>query len=137
MDETPPPRPRAILKLKLSGTTPEAPEKPEAGAAPVVKTRVPLFGDRKVVREFTPPPQAESKRPPRRVFAPPPEPPPPAHTWRCKPCGKAFDLDDMLADSDDVRCPNCNARLGLASAFRYEDPETAKIRARFIGKAGR
>jgi DNA-directed RNA polymerase subunit RPC12/RpoP len=54
--------------------------------------------------------------------------------WKCKPCGKAFQVPPELADSDYVRCPACNARLGLAADFRGETPNLAKIRARAVVK---
>jgi DNA-directed RNA polymerase subunit RPC12/RpoP len=57
-------------------------------------------------------------------------PPPRAMTWKCKPCGKPFQVLSELADTDHVRCPACNARLGLASDFRAEPPELEKVRAR-------
>lgn len=57
-------------------------------------------------------------------------PPPRAMTWKCKPCGKPFQVLSELADTDSVRCPACNARLGLAADFRAEPPELEKVRAR-------
>jgi len=66
-----------------------------------------------------------------------PEPPAPAQsakaaaTWKCKPCGKSLQVDSALADDADVRCPSCNARLGLAADFRL-DPPGAKVRARLV-----
>jgi DNA-directed RNA polymerase subunit RPC12/RpoP len=58
--------------------------------------------------------------------------PPPlrAMTWKCKPCGKRFEVLSGLADTDSVRCPACNARLGLAGDFRADPPELEKVRAR-------
>jgi DNA-directed RNA polymerase subunit RPC12/RpoP len=57
-------------------------------------------------------------------------PAPRAMTWKCKPCGKPFQVLSELADTDSVRCPACNARLGLAADFRAEPPELDKVRAR-------
>jgi hypothetical protein len=34
-----------------------------------------------------------------------------------------------------VRCPSCNARLGLASDFRADPPNVEKLRARHLKKA--
>ncbi|AZS19637.1 MULTISPECIES: hypothetical protein [unclassified Caulobacter] len=71
------------------------------------------------------------------VAAPPPPPPAPAPVgdWKCKPCGTRFDPPTDLADEDSVRCPSCNARLGLASDFRADPPNVAKLRARWLKKA--
>jgi DNA-directed RNA polymerase subunit RPC12/RpoP len=57
-------------------------------------------------------------------------PPAPAQIWKCKPCGKPFQVLSELADEDSVRCPACNARLGLASDFRAQPPELERVRAR-------
>ena len=68
--------------------------------------------------------------------APPPPPPAPVvGDWKCKPCGTRFDPPVELADEDHVRCPSCNARLGLASDFRSDPPNVAKLRARWLKKA--
>ncbi|HEY5008424.1 MAG TPA: hypothetical protein VII42_10485 [Caulobacteraceae bacterium] len=56
--------------------------------------------------------------------------PPPAQIWKCKPCGKPFQVLSELADEDSVRCPACNARLGLASDFRADPPVLERVRAR-------
>jgi DNA-directed RNA polymerase subunit RPC12/RpoP len=55
---------------------------------------------------------------------------PKAQTWKCKPCGKPFQVLSELADEDSVRCPACNARLGLAADFRGDPPNLEKVRAR-------
>ncbi|HEY3888236.1 MAG TPA: hypothetical protein VGL73_06655 [Caulobacteraceae bacterium] len=55
---------------------------------------------------------------------------PPAQIWKCKPCGKPFQVLSELADQDSVRCPACNARLGLAADFRADPPELERVRAR-------
>ena len=74
---------------------------------------------------------------PARFSAPePPPPPPPAvGDWKCKPCGTRFDPSPDLTDEDHVRCPSCNARLGLASDFRSDPPNVEKLRARHLKKA--
>ncbi len=56
-------------------------------------------------------------------------------TWKCKPCGKPFQVLNELADEDSVRCPACNARLGLAADFRADPPELERIRARLAVEA--
>jgi hypothetical protein len=55
-----------------------------------------------------------------------------APAWKCKPCGTGFQVDAALADDEAVRCPSCNARLGLAGEFR-QDPPSPKLRARLVG----
>lgn len=76
------------------------------------------------------------KLPPELVRKPAPPPPPPVldSWWKCKPCGKAFTPPPEAADDEVVRCPNCNARLGLAGEFRTE-PTPARVRARLIKKS--
>jgi DNA-directed RNA polymerase subunit RPC12/RpoP len=59
---------------------------------------------------------------------------PKAATWKCKPCGKAFQVAAELADDEAVRCPACNARLGLAGDFRGETPNLERIRARPVAE---
>lgn len=82
-----------------------------------------------------PKPLERIARPPRPVVPEPPPPPPPAvGDWKCKPCGTRFDPSPDLADDDSVRCPSCNARLGLASDFRAEPPNVDKLRARWLKK---
>ena len=83
-----------------------------------------------------PPPLERIARPTRPVIPePPPPPPPPVGDWKCKPCGTRFDPSPELADTDSVRCPSCNARLGLASDFRADPPNVDKLRARHLKKA--
>lgn len=65
---------------------------------------------------------------PKRAPAPPP-PPPVQHDWKCKPCGAGFSVEAILADDVVIRCPSCNAKLGLVGDFRA-DPPPAKLRAR-------
>lgn len=62
-----------------------------------------------------PPPLERIARPARPPAPePPPAPAPAVGDWKCKPCGTRFDPATDLADEDSVRCPSCNARLGLA-----------------------
>lgn len=83
-----------------------------------------------------PPPLQRLQRPARPVIPEPPPPPPPATgDWKCKPCGARFDPPADLADEDSVRCPSCNARLGLAADFRADPPRVEKLRARYLKKA--
>jgi hypothetical protein len=107
MSESEPPR-RKILSLKSGVAAPGGPP--------------PLERLQKSVKVVTPEP------------APPP-PPPAVGDWKCKPCGTRFDPPVELADEDHVRCPSCNARLGLASDFRADPPNVAKLRARHLKKA--
>jgi DNA-directed RNA polymerase subunit RPC12/RpoP len=68
------------------------------------------------------------KTPPRRTEAPSAE-----TGWRCKPCGTAVEISGALGDADVVRCPGCNASLGLAGQFRSDPPQYQRVRARKIG----
>jgi hypothetical protein len=52
--------------------------------------------------------------------------------WKCKPCGTAFDVPAEVTDEESVRCPSCNAKLGLAKDFRDTPPNTSKLRARYV-----
>ncbi|KSB87791.1 hypothetical protein AS593_14640 [Caulobacter vibrioides] len=107
MSESEPPR-RKILSLKSGVAAPGGPP--------------PLERLQKAVKVVTPEPA--------------PAPPPAVGDWKCKPCGTRFDPPVDLADSDHVRCPSCNARLGLASDFRADPPRVEKLRARHLKKAG-
>lgn len=66
-------------------------------------------------------------------FPPPPKTaPPPApkeSRWKCKPCGAAVVLTGNEPEAREIRCPACNAKLGLAGQF-LSDPPSPKIRAR-------
>ena len=68
--------------------------------------------------------------PARSAFRKDPAPAPVTHAWRCKPCGTGFDVPASLADDESMRCPSCNARVGLARDFRSDPPNLAKVRAR-------
>jgi DNA-directed RNA polymerase subunit RPC12/RpoP len=72
-------------------------------------------------------PEGPKKKPARAPA--PPAPPPVQHDWKCKPCGAGFSIEASLADEVVIRCPSCNAKLGLVSDFRA-DPPPAKLRAR-------
>lgn len=114
MSESEPPR-RKTLSLKSPVAAPGGPPPLERMVKPSARTTV-----------FTP------------SAAPPPAPAPapaPVGDWKCKPCGTRFDPPAELADEDYVRCPSCNARLGLASDFRADPPNVAKLRARYLKKA--
>jgi DNA-directed RNA polymerase subunit RPC12/RpoP len=84
-----------------------------------------------ITPDFTPPSRAKAK-----VVVPEAKPKASdkAPEWKCKPCGKGFDVAAELADDDAVRCPACNARLGLAKDFRSDPPNLAKVRARPTAK---
>ena len=114
MSESEPPR-RKTLSLKSPVAAPGGPPPLERMVKPSARTTV-----------FTPASQA---------VAPPPPPPAPVGDWKCKPCGARFDPPAELADEESVRCPSCNARLGLASDFRSDPPNLAKLRARHLKKA--
>ena len=112
MSDSEPPRPRKILSLKSGVAAP-------GGPPPLERIPRPAGAKRVVVR--TPEP-------------PPPAPPPATGDFKCKPCGTRFDPPAELADEDSVRCPSCNARLGLASDFRATPPNVDKLRARYLKK---
>lgn len=61
------------------------------------------------------------KNPPLRLLPP--------SRWKCKPCGAALEVAADRDPADTVRCPNCNARLGLAGDFQNEGA-TGRVRAR-------
>lgn len=113
MSDSEPPR-RKILSLKSGVAAP-------GGPPPLERIQRPATGKRVVVMAPEPAPVA-------------PAPPPPTGDFKCKPCGTRFDPPAELADTDSVRCPNCNARLGLASDFRAVPPNVDKLRARYLKK---
>ncbi len=67
-----------------------------------------------------------SLKPRKPAEAAPPEGP---SRWKCKPCGAGF---EVAADSTEehVRCPKCNARLGLTADFLSDPPKIQRLRAR-------
>ena len=66
---------------------------------------------------------------PFKAAPPPPPPPEPTYGWKCKPCGQGFDPPAGAPDDETVRCPNCNARVGLVGDFK-QDPPPNRLRAR-------
>lgn len=73
---------------------------------------------------------------PRRPILRLKTPPKPASTlshWRCKPCGANVEIASDLAADTVVRCPACNARLGLAGQFLSDPPQLQRVRARPVG----
>ena len=63
--------------------------------------------------------------------APPSVAPAAGPAWKCKPCGTTIALADMPLEGP-VRCPGCNARLGVAEDFRADPPRTERLRARLV-----
>lgn len=49
--------------------------------------------------------------------------------WKCKPCGAGFEVAGDSAE-EHVRCPKCNARLGLTVDFLSDPPKIQRLRAR-------
>lgn len=79
------------------------------------------------------------EKPPRRILSlknPPPPKPAPPPTWKCKPCGAVVPITGTESAEAEVRCPKCNARLGLAGDFNANPPRTEKVRARASRPAG-
>ena len=86
------------------------------------------------------------RRPILRLKNPPPlpvPPPPPASAarpgqpatepgWKCKPCGARLVLPETWADGDELRCPNCNAKIGMVKDIMSDPPETSRLRARRV-----
>jgi hypothetical protein len=69
-------------------------------------------------------------RAPKPKAAPPPPPPPaPTFGWKCKPCGQGLDPPADAADDEVVRCPSCNARIGIVGDFK-QDPPPNRLRVR-------
>lgn len=66
----------------------------------------------------------------------PKAPPPRESRWKCKPCGATVIVKGTEAADEDIRCPACNARLGLASSFLSDPPLIEKIRARPVPGQG-
>lgn len=58
------------------------------------------------------------------------EPTPPAPSrWKCKPCGASVEVSPDETE-EYVRCPKCNARLGLTADFLSDPPKIQRLRAR-------
>ena len=64
------------------------------------------------------------------AFKPARPPAPPPATWKCRPCGSGFTPPEVAAETDAVRCPSCNAKLGLVRDFRGDPPNLDRLRAR-------
>ena len=88
---------------------------------------------RKILSLKNPPTRPLGPEPIRKVAPPPAPPPAPVFAWKCKPCGAGFNVADSLADEVVIRCPSCNAKIGLVADFRA-DPPPAKLRARPVNK---
>lgn len=78
----------------------------------------------------TPLPAALSRIPTARPAPPAAPAAPAAPAWKCRPCGAGFDVPGEVADDERVRCPSCNAKVGLAGDFRLDPPPLEKLRAR-------
>ena len=70
------------------------------------------------------------KNPPKLAPLPPAPP-----SWKCKPCGELLSPAACVDDSQDVRCPRCNAKLGPLADFMARPPRAEKLRARHVGAA--
>jgi DNA-directed RNA polymerase subunit RPC12/RpoP len=75
-------------------------------------------------------PTLKLKSPPRMPLGMPIKAP----DWKCRPCGTVLQVATDLADDQPVRCPGCNARLGLARDFRSRPPNIERLRARLAPK---
>lgn len=69
---------------------------------------------------------------PRRPVLKLKNPPPKPSRWKCKPCGAVVELTGREAPDETIRCPACNARLGVVADFRSP---TASVRARRLPDA--
>jgi rubrerythrin len=52
--------------------------------------------------------------------------------WKCRPCGSAVETSGAEEPEAEVRCPKCNARLGVAADFNHHPPRTERVRARLL-----
>ena len=125
MDEMTDKPKRPTLRLKFP---PKLPDPPTAEPAPAAHWASPKAPSAPWSSPKTPAAHWSAPKPPARAAAPSPE-------WKCKPCGTAFNVPAELGDDDSVRCPSCNARLGLARDFRQDPPNTSKLRARAVAPA--
>lgn len=83
-------------------------------------------GRRPILRLKNPPPLPVAPPPPPRPAGAPAAP----SGWKCKPCGTMLVLPDTWADDDELRCPGCNAKIGLVKDIMSDPPETSRLRAR-------
>lgn len=79
---------------------------------------------RSILKLKSPPPSAA---PPKPIAAPAVEAA--GERWKCKPCGGLVGLTGAEPPDAEVRCPACNARLGLAGDF-HSEAGSGKVRAR-------
>lgn len=107
------PRPRRTLSLK-------------PGAAPKLPLEAPDIRKAAYVR---PPAESKPKTDPRPKAGPIPVEI--VHGWKCKPCGQSFDPPQEALDDTVVRCPACNAKIGVVGDFK-QDPPPPRLRARSV-----
>ena len=113
--------------------TAEKPKRPTLRLKFPPKLPDPPAAEKPAPRPFmTPPPSRPFARP--QTAAPPPAP---VGEWKCKPCGAALNVPADLPDEESVRCPSCNARLGLASDFRMDPPNISRLWARSVAAAAK
>lgn len=74
---------------------------------------------------------APPRRPILSLKARPKPPTPVGSRWKCKPCGAVVVITGGEAPEDDIRCPTCDARLGIAADFLATPPST-RVRARRV-----
>jgi len=75
-----------------------------------------------------------SDRPRRPILTLKPRAAPPpslGSRWKCKPCGALVEVSGLEAPTDEIRCPTCNAKLGLGADFQASPPPR-RIRARRV-----
>ncbi|MDP1631677.1 MAG: hypothetical protein Q8L66_09695 [Caulobacter sp.] len=102
---------RPILKLKFPPAAPSTPSTATPSRPAPAGTRI-----------WTRPTPAVAPPPPPQELSGP--------RWKCKPCGSGVFLTGMEAETEVIRCPACNAKLGLAGHFLSDPPELARLRAR-------
>jgi DNA-directed RNA polymerase subunit RPC12/RpoP len=85
-------------------------------------------GRRPILRLKNPPPLPVQPAPPPK----PGQAAAPATVWKCKPCGAALVLPETWAEGEELRCPNCNAKIGLVKDIMSDPPETSRLRARRV-----
>lgn len=76
----------------------------------------------------------ERRRPILKLKNPPPLKPVAAapSKWKCKPCGTLVSIAGDEPADEVVRCPACNAKLGVAGDFSSDPPEFSRLRARKV-----